>query len=342
MITFRFLNLSIVVAFAFHGLEAFPYTSIIPNLTTRVSTEASYRYCQEGKLQGESCDYEVSKAFTGSIYQLDEGSSNHLLHPKNVSSNMRIWLSNSNKYLGQSSLVYQVLPTNPASTNPQNRQLLNNGKWQDRDRIMHGVLSDQHARTYPLPVPATSGETSYLSFAVKFNDKIVKQKNEPLMIYQLWQGSPYSPPISVYVNESKNDGQYKFTFMVRRSADDNKSIENVVIGEFDVKQNQWNHVIIKIRPAYQSGGIVKVFLAQNSDVKIQNKNFRVAFEYRGKIGYNPNVAMNGSDYPNRFLSPSFGIYRALMPVKSTFIFNSIGFSDRSVYELLPDGFSTDH
>lgn len=163
------------------------------------------------------------------------------------------------------------------------------------------------------------GEKVYfgLAFKIPENIKEIVSDGKSYMIFQIWQGSPFSPPLSLHLKNNKNKDY--FNLEARYLPSVNKHLfPQQILGSFRIKKGQWNEIIIGARLSDQSGGgSFTVWRKNRKNVfikKIHKSDFRTAYSPKEKHrDYDKKSSKYYLKTPSSLFNATFGIYRRRQP-----------------------------
>ncbi|MBO3459242.1 polysaccharide lyase [Aetokthonos hydrillicola Thurmond2011] len=219
------------------------------------------------------------------------------------------WISSSEFYKGSSSIGMEIDPT---------ENLTPNGT----DKVNHRISSagsgsnDSFALDFNQP--------KYTGFAVKLGEFDVPSKS--LLLGQWWQGSPYSPPLQLEIIPDSNPSnpiRYQFLFRNNRTGGNPKSLIPNVIPfnpgvDNTLNRQQWHTFIVYTKMRHTG-------LPDDGEVRVWHNGVEV-IRWLGKIGYDPSIALNGKNLPNKTFDVFYGLYREQQSKKHQAFFDEIRFA----------------
>ena len=153
------------------------------------------------------------------------------------------------------------------------------------------------------------GQDYFLGFAMKLSRRHFDDPTAEILLQQWWQGSPYSPPVSLHM--IPNSG-YQCEFQVRNNAtggNPNAQVIHLPLGK--CRPGMWHTFIVRVRTHYLGQPGTGQLTVWHHDM------IRSVIDWTGDIGYDPSqpVRVNGTgNYqstanPNPVLVTYYGPYR---------------------------------
>jgi hypothetical protein len=218
---------------------------------------------------------------------------------------IRIWHSPSTWFdLPGGALVYEVRPT--FGTLP-------NGEA--TDKLMHQL--------YGQPAPGVPGgnflqfdEVRYFGFAMMLSGSYFDPPIGQVMVWQVWQGSPFGPPLAAVVVPTGGNA-LSLKFLVKNEfTSPYPSATPVTLGEFSISRGIWERLVVYVRTPQTPGGNGRVAVWQAYGEDGGAETFVLKFNQVVPFGYDPlNPQGFYSDRtpmptPNSVFEVMFGLYRA--------------------------------
>lgn len=164
-----------------------------------------------------------------------------------------------------------------------------------------------------LPSGLAFGERRYIGFAFKYEGELPHRE---IIVFQLWQGSPFSPPFAAVLNQQ--DHKLHLKFEVRnQDTGSNPSATPLEIGRIsDFKPGSWYQFVLNVFPendsmSHRPGNTTLELAAQGPGAP----EFSKVFSYHGKFGYSAGDSChysghcNMAEKPNSTLDFKMGLYR---------------------------------
>jgi hypothetical protein len=219
------------------------------------------------------------------------------------------WITSSEAFQGSHSIGMEIDPTGnitPNGTDKVNHRLSSAGSG-SRDSF---ALDFNQAK--------------YTGFAVKLGEFDVPSKS--LLLAQWWQGSPYSPPLQLEIIPDSNPSspiRYRFLFRNNETGGNPTPLKPNVIPfnsgvDNTLKRGEWHTFIVYTKMRHTG-------LADDGEVRVWHNGTEV-IRWVGKIGYDPSVALNGKDFPNKTFDVYYGLYREQQNKKHQVFFDEIRFA----------------
>ena len=213
------------------------------------------------------------------------------------------WIDAAHSYNGQKSIGFQIDPTpNPGATETDKTQL----------RISHaGDSSDLEF-----------GNKRYLGFAVDIPSATFQSPSKgAVQLAQWWQGSPYTPPLSVTITGQNAGGATYAVRVYNNTTFGNPSSVPVVVSTGTIPLDTWTSFVVMSIMDYNGQG----------QVKLWQDGAQLA-AWTGDVGYDPTTIPYhnppaGTDFPNTAFDVFFGPYREQQTTSQQFYFDEIRWSD---------------
>jgi hypothetical protein len=191
-------------------------------------------------------------------------------------------ITTSEKYKGNYSIQFQM-PRTTVSGSITN------------DKVQNRIISGSQVGALHL------GDTRYFGFAVKL-DTSMEQPLKPCQLFQIWQGGPMGPPLSIDVTSGGSGSTIKFRIWIRN----NETLSNPSAGTQiylgSIQKGVWNKFVIMVNmrtTADENDGHVKLWLNGNK-----------VLDWTGRAGYYSGIIYGGVAYtPNTNFDVFFGPYR---------------------------------
>ena len=213
------------------------------------------------------------------------------------------WVDTSHAYRGQKSIGFEIDPTpSPVATDTDKTQI----------RISHaGDSSD-----------LVFDNTRYLGFAVDIPSANFQGPTKgAVQLAQWWQGSPYTPPLSVTITGSTATAADYEVRVYNNSTLGNPSSVPIILGTGSIPLDTWTNFTVMSIMDYTGGGQVKLW--QNGSQLVN---------WTGTVGYDPGTIPYknppaGTDNPNSAFDVFFGPYREQQSTTQEFFFDEIRWAD---------------
>ncbi len=221
-------------------------------------------------------------------------------------------ISPTQSYRGSHSIEMTIDPTGYYTTN-------------GTDKVNHRVSSagagskDKFALDF--------GDPKYTGFAVKLGE--FEKPSKSMLIAEWWQGSPYAPPLQLEVIPDPNNNpstpiRYQFLFHNNQTGGNPTSLVPNSLpfhpGSDDTLQpGIWHTFVVYTRMRHTG-------LPDDGEVRVWHNGVEV-IRWNGKIGYDPSIALNGQNFPNKTFDVFYGPYREQQNKKHQLFFDEIRFAD---------------
>jgi hypothetical protein len=147
--------------------------------------------------------------------------------------------------------------------------------------------------------PQFDGVEKYFGFAFKIvGPQSAAPTSDGVIIAQIWQGSPYAPPLRMDVKAPNASGEWPNRVFIQNDQTGNLSSDTpICVYNGTIRVDKWYQYVIGIKPGYANNGRADVWI-----------NGNLVGTYTGNVGYKPQSkggavgALNG-------LMIKFGIYR---------------------------------
>jgi Polysaccharide lyase len=263
-----------------------------PNGSTKeisVAQEQSGSYTQDGMVLTSvtpSITFENASIVPGSNntgYLIDGGVQYATVTKGTVGVNyLDQLITSAEKYKGNYSIQFQMPRTTVLGS-------ITNDKVQNR------IISGSQTGALHL------GDTRYFGFAVKL-DTSMEQPLSPCQLFQIWQGGPMGPPLSLDVTSGGSGNTIKFRVWIRNNETQANPSAGIQIYLGSIQKGVWNKFVIMVTmrtTADENDGQIKLWLNGN---KVLNWN--------GRAGYYNGIIYGGVGYtPNANFDVFFGPYR---------------------------------
>ena len=208
------------------------------------------------------------------------------------------WIDTSHAYNGQASIGFEINPTpDPGSTLTDKVQL---------------TISGAHDAS-----AATFDTHRDLGFAVY----IPSANFEPpthggVQLCQWFQGSPYTPPLSVTITGETSGGATFEVLVYNNATGGNPSSVPVIVATGTIPFDTWTPIVIEAVMDYNYRGRVDMW-----------ENGTLLVSWTGSVGYNPaTIPYNpsaGTPPPNSLFAVDIGPYRAQQATTQEFFFDEV-------------------
>ncbi len=214
----------------------------------------------------------------------------------------KVEISSSGAFMGKGGISYAVRKTGGAG--PEETSGLD-VRGNGTDKVHHDVFPHlQRAQALRF------GEERHIGFAFKIDQKTELPDGE-VIIFQLWQGSPFGPPFRLsLLNQSGRIAAGIFVNNDVTGSNPSAHSETVEKG-VKLQKGKWYRFVIKVNPSHhkmEKEGEIEFWLAEGK------KKFALIKAWKGRFGYDPkgngNYANKKTKHPpHPILFPTFGIYR---------------------------------
>lgn len=186
-------------------------------------------------------------------------------------------------FKGNSSIVYQMPQTTISGS-------VTNDKSQHR--IFGG--SDVVAMGF--------NDKRYFGFAVKLDD-LTEQPVLPCQLFQIWQGTPMSPPVDLSIAPGGSGNTFVIKLFIRNNSTTANPSAATTIYTGSIQKGVWNtFVLMSIMRNTQD--------TQDGEIKLWVNGGEVV-RWFGRVGYANGIVYAGNPYtPNAKFDAFFGPYRA--------------------------------
>ncbi|MBV8098052.1 MAG: heparin lyase I family protein [Verrucomicrobia bacterium] len=147
--------------------------------------------------------------------------------------------------------------------------------------------------------PTFNGKERYFGFAFKIIGSSQAPTNGGIIMAQLWQGSPYAPPIRLDVKAPSLEGDPwpNRLFIQKSSTGQNTGDESFKLYDSTIPVDTWYTYVIGVQPGYHGDGHLELWV-----------NGAQVVTYTGDVGYTPE-ADGGLTGTLASLMVKSGIYR---------------------------------
>jgi hypothetical protein len=178
--------------------------------------------------------------------------------------------------------------------------------------------------TNPVRSAIAFGELVYMGLAFKV--ATAPPLGGSTLIAQLWQGAPFTPPVSVHLVNDSSAGLHLKMVVANEQTGTNPSAEKLSFGPGRVTVGRWYKLVLGARANHK--GMAGEGWATASLADCGSSNWTAGYTqfgyYAGDVGLDPqdfgNYSSTNTDKPNPQLRPSFGLYHSYTasPVKVMF------------------------
>ena len=213
------------------------------------------------------------------------------------------WIDTTHSYNGHKSVGFEIEPT-PAPADKQTDKV--------QLRISHA--DDSSALGF--------GNTRYLGFAVDIPSASFQAPTQgAVQLAQWWQGSPYTPPLSVAITGGSAGAANYEVIAYNDATLGNPSSMPVVLGTGAIALDTWTTFVVQTTMNYSGNGQVKLW--QNGSELV---------DWNGTVGYDPTTIPYknppaGAANPNSAFDVFFGPYREQQSTEQEFYFDEIRWAD---------------
>ncbi len=262
------------------------------------------------------------KSQIDSFMRLRSGDNMFSSHVKGCAGEKEVWISPSNDYNYYSksekgsAIALRFYPTLRKAGIGTDKMM-----WNIRDKRNGGNVK--------------IGDTVYTAFAFKVPKNFsAPLHNKNFMIFQVWQGSPFHPPISIHVNGTGVGNPKKQALslkLLQVTMDGDKDSAQILLST-PLQRGQWIELIVGVRFDTRNGS-VNVY-------KREGDHFEPLFEKSGlQTAFEREQAFKIRDdqiyYPNKAAAVLLGLYRMRQPTKHVVLFDEIRVGDTFESVLLP-------
>jgi hypothetical protein len=217
-------------------------------------------------------------------------------------------LTTSERFRGCNSIIYSMPPTT-ASGSVTN------------DKSQHRIFSGADPNALGL------GEKKYFGMALKL-DANMPQNTSSVQFFQIWQGTPMSPPLEMRLMPGGSSSTFKYEVRIRNNQTTANPSAGTPIYSGTMVRGQWNtFVLMTVLRTINDSQDGEIKLWQNGVQKIQ---------WFGRCGYDNGIIYAGSaNTPNPNFDSFFGPYRPCQNVSLKMYFDEVRYGG-SFSETSPD------
>ena len=142
-----------------------------------------------------------------------------------------------------------------------------------------------------------------------------------VQLAQWFQGSPYSPPLSITITRETSAGATFQVLVYNNTTGGNPSSQPIIVGTGTMSLDTWTPLVVHAVMNYQGQGEVGLW-----------ENGVQLFDWTGSVGYDPTTIPYknppaGTSPPNSLFDVFFGPYREQQATTQTFYFDEIRWAD---------------
>jgi len=191
-------------------------------------------------------------------------------------------LTTAEFYKGATSIVYQM-PHTTASGSVTN------------DKSQHRIFSGSESLAMGFD------DKRYYGFAVKL-DALTEQPTAACQLFQIWQGTPMSPPVELSLIPGGTGNTFNFKLCIRNNTTTANPSADVTIYSGTIQKGAWNTFVLMAIMCNTTD-------PQNGELKLWLNGTQV-LDWFGRAGYADGIIYAGNPYtPNTNFDTFFGPYR---------------------------------
>jgi Polysaccharide lyase len=204
-----------------------------------------------------------------------------------------------NAYSGHNCIQYQV-----AGSTAQGGETT--------DKSQHRIFSGSDANAL------TFGAKKYFGFAMKIGTNMPQPSNT-VQFFQIWQGTPMSPPLEVRLKPGGSGNTFNFEVWIRNNSTTANPSSGIQVYQGTIQRGQWNTFVLMtiMRNTNDS---------QNGQIKLWLNGTQVK-DWTGRAGYSGGIVYAGSSYtPNANFDAFFGPYRPCQQLVLNMYFDQVKYA----------------
>lgn len=249
------------------------------NNDTTTSSPAGTKLATDDVSQNRYFDFEDASLST-TDYSLTDNGYTAAFITKGTYSNPQ--LTTAEAYAGTTSIVYQM-PHTTVSGSVTN------------DKSQHRIFSGSESLAMGFD------DKRYYGFAVKL-DALTEQPTAACQLFQIWQGTPMSPPVELSLIPGGTGNTFNFKLAIRNNTTTANPSADVTIYSGTIQKGTWNLFVVMAIMSTTSE-------AQNGEIKLWLNDTQVV-DWFGRAGYADGIIYAGNPYtPNAKFDTFFGPYR---------------------------------
>ncbi|MFL9482757.1 heparin lyase I family protein [Chitinophagaceae bacterium LWZ2-11] len=206
------------------------------------------------------------------------------------------YITNTDKYRGCNSIVYSM-PHTAVSGSVTN------------DKSQHRIFSGSDANAL------TFGTKKYFGLAFKI-DSTTEQPTSTVQIFQVWQGTPMSPPLELRLLSGGTGSTFNFQLWVRNNTTTANPSAGISVYQGTIQKGVWNTFVIMTimrNTADTTDGEIKLWT-----------NGTLIKDWFGRAGYASGIVYAGTSYtPNTNFDSFFGPYRPCQAATLKFFYDEV-------------------
>lgn len=209
------------------------------------------------------------------------------------------WISPSQHYRGAHAIGFQMNPTSGTAPDGQNMDKSN-------FRLIAG--NETNALGFM--------ETKYTGYALKL-EAAHENPEQPVQLFQWWQGSPFSPPLEMRIKAGSTD----YEFVYRNDSTGRGPSAAQVLYTGSMTKDVWYRFVVYTKMSHTNDG-------QTGQIKIW-VNGNLVKDWNGDVGYEPDMDYYyaGSYYQaNPKFDIFFGLYRNRQMKTAKVMFDQVKFT----------------
>lgn len=232
-----------------------------------------------GATDSRYIDFE-SASLSGTDYSLTDNSHTFAFITKGTYSNPQ--LTTAEFYKGATSIVYQM-PHTTVSGSVTN------------DKSQHRIFSGSE------DLAMAFNDKRYYGFAVKL-DSSTEQPTAACQLFQIWQGTPMSPPVELSLIPGGTGNTFNFKLSIRNNTTTANPSAAVTIYSGTIQKGTWNTFVVMAIMRNTDD-------TQDGELKLWLNATQVV-DWFGRVGYANGIVYAGNSYtPNAKFDTFFGPYR---------------------------------
>jgi Polysaccharide lyase len=211
-------------------------------------------------------------------------------------------------FRGCHSIAYTMPPTTASGSNTT-------------DKSQHRIFGGSESIALPF------GVKRYFGFAIKL-DWDMQQPTSTVQVFQIWQGTPMSPPLELRLMPGGSGSTFNYQLRVRNNSTTANPSAGITVCSGTIHQGEWNSFVLMtiLRSTSDS---------QNGEIKLWQNGSQVV-QWFGRCGYTNGIVYAGNSYtPNAKFDAFFGPYRPCQQAHLRMYFDEVRYGG-SYAETDPD------
>lgn len=208
-------------------------------------------------------------------------------------------ITTSEHFKGNKSIVYQMPHTTVVGS-------------ETNDKSQHRLFGGSDA------IAMGFNEKKYYGFAVKL-DNLTEQPTAPCQLFQVWQGTPMSPPVDLSIAPGGSGNTFVIKLFIRNNSTTANPSAATTIYTGSIQKGEWNTFVLMTIMRNTTD-------TANGEIKLWQNGVEV-IDWFGRVGYADGIIYAGNSYtPNAKFDTFFGPYRACQKANIKMYYDQIRYA----------------